>query len=166
MNNSAHISGAPIQAVQTVSTNELNLDAFARIEGELLDAPGAVWVSPPLKHLFSPGIYIREIHMPAGMYVLGAQHRTDHFNIIMSGRVAVFMDGAFHQIVAPCTIRSGVDVRKFLLIEEDTVWQTIHANPDDETDVKKLEDRLFTYTPHYKRKLAEWELKQQEEILT
>lgn len=148
----------PVAAeVCSVSKNQLNLEAFARIEAELIDAPGAIWDPPLLKHLFAPGIYIREIHMPAGIYVLGAQHKTEHFNIVLTGRAAVFMDGEFHLIQAPCTIKSDVDVRKFLLIEEDMIWQTVHANPDNERDVKVLESRLFEYTPYFKKRRAEWE---------
>ena len=138
-----------------MSVNEQQLAAFARIEAELLDLPGAQWDPPSLRHLFAPGVYIREIVMHAGSYVLGAQHRTEHFNVVLQGRADVFSDGAWHTVTAPCTFASGVDVRKFLLVHEDMLWQTVHANPDNETDIKKLEERLFIYTPHYLRKRAE-----------
>ena len=42
-------------------------------------------VECPLKHYFAPGVYLREIFMPAGSVVIGKIHKTEHFNIIQKG---------------------------------------------------------------------------------
>jgi len=135
--------------------NQSWLKAIDDLEAYVMSRPDCVWEAPLLIHHFSPGIYIREIFMPAGMLVIGAQHKTRHFNVILKGRARVFMDGKVHEIQAPCTIESGVDVRKVLLILEDMTWQTIHANPDDEKDVDVLENRLATFSERYLQKKAE-----------
>lgn len=99
-------------------------------------------VEMPLTHRFSPGIYIREIFMPAGTFVIGHKHKTQHFNIILSGRARVMMDGVIHEVAAPDIIESGGGVQKILYIEEDMRWATVHANPTDERDVVKIEESL------------------------
>ena len=121
----------------------------------MLDQPDAIWEPEALVHHFSPGIYIREIHMKPDVVVLGARHRTEHLNVVLTGRAKVFMEGKVYDVVAPYTIKSGVDVRKVLWIQEHMIWQTIHANPDDETDIQKLEDRIFRHTELFSKRRAE-----------
>jgi hypothetical protein len=95
-------------------------------------------VECPLNHQFAKGIYFREIFMPAGTFVIGHEHKTEHFNVVLSGCAKVLMDGEVVDIIAPCVFVSKPGVRKFLLITEDMRWATIH--PTDETDIEKLED--------------------------
>lgn len=93
----------------------------------------------PLKHLFAPGIYIREIFMPANTFVIGHEHTTEHFNIVLKGSAWVMINGELQHIEAPFTLVSKPGVRKVLLIEEDMIWQTVHANPYDERHIPTLE---------------------------
>jgi hypothetical protein len=112
-------------------------DMVDRLEARLLQTTEPIDI--PLRHLFSPGIYYREVTMPAGTYVVGHRHLTKHLNVISKGRCSVLMDGKVREIVGPCVIESGEGVRKVLLIHETTVWATIHPNPTDERDISKLE---------------------------
>jgi hypothetical protein len=115
-------------------------------EGRLLDAPQ---LEMPLTHRFAPGVYLREILMPAGAIVIGQQHKTEHFNIVISGKLNVMINGVVEHLVAPCIFKSGVDVRKVLYIIEDTRWITVH--PTDETDLVKLEELLILKSPTFLR---------------
>lgn len=99
-------------------------------------------VECPLEHFFAPGIYIREIFMPAGTMVIGQVHKTEHFNVILEGRVRVVIDGEVHELKAPCTFVSKAGVSKVLRVLESCRWQTIHANPDNLTDIDVLESIL------------------------
>lgn len=103
-------------------------------------------VEMPLIHRFSPGIYMREIFMPAGTFVIGHIHKTRHYNIVLSGRARVMIEGEIRDIVAPCAFESGAGVQKVLYIVESMRWLTVHANPTDETDVVKLEESLVALT--------------------
>lgn len=102
----------------------------------------------PLKHHFAPGIYMREIFMPAGTIVIGRKHKTKHLNVIERGSCYyVDDDMKRHVLEAPCTFISDAGAQKVLYITEDCVWKTIHANPDDETDLTVLLDRLSESPP-------------------
>lgn len=144
------------EVAYAIGPREVNQSWLAEVdalEARLMDHPFAIWEPPLLIHRFAPGVYMREIHMEAGTLVIGVRHNTEHFNVVMKGRASVFMEGRIHEIAAPCTFKSNVDVRKVLLIHEDMIWQTIH--PTDETDIKTIEGRIFTYTQKYLQKKAE-----------
>jgi hypothetical protein len=100
-------------------------------------------VECPLTHHFSPGIYCREIFMPAGTLVIGHIHKTQHLNIILSGSAAVLMEGQVHYVQAPAVIESNPGVQKVLLIEEDMRWITVHTNPSDSKDIRSIEESLI-----------------------
>lgn len=101
----------------------------------------------PVTHHFSPGIYCREIFMPAlpggGTYVVGHIHKTRHQNIVLTGRALVTIDGVTQEIVAPFVFESEAGAQKLLHVIEDMRWMTVHANPDNITDIPTVEDMIF-----------------------
>jgi len=85
----------------------------------------------PLVHEFTPGIYMRTIHMKAGTRVIGKTHKTTHFNIIHAGRANVMIDGKWEEMKGPDMFVSGCEVKKVLYILEDMAWSTVHHIEDD-----------------------------------
>ena len=134
-----------MEVPEGVSPKEANR-LIEQAEGRLLDLPQ---LEMPLTHRFAPGVYLREIFMPAGAIVIGQQHKTEHFNIVVSGKLNVMINGKVERLEAPCIFKSGVDVRKVLYILEDTRWLTVH--PTEETDLLKLEDLLILKSPTFVR---------------
>lgn len=100
----------------------------------------------PLTETFAPGIYMREIFMPAGHFIVGERHKTRHMNTLLAGKVLVMMDGVLELFAAPCTFVSEPGVSKRLFILEDCIWQTYHANPDDEPDPAVIRARIIEET--------------------
>lgn len=80
--------------------------------------------------------------MPAGSFIIGQQHKTEHFNVVLSGSARMLVDGKVKTVTGPCSFVSGIGVRKLLFIMEDMRWATVH--PTTETDIQKLEDELIT----------------------
>jgi hypothetical protein len=101
----------------------------------------------PTTNHFAPGVYVREIFMPAGTFVVGHKHKTEHLNIMLTGRARVLMNGAVRELVAPFTFRSGAGVRKVLFIMEDCTWQTIH--PTTETDIEAITEAIIDRAASY-----------------
>lgn len=98
--------------------------------------------SPPLKHWLAPGVYAREIHLPAGTVVVGKIHRHRHFNIISKGSITCYTEFGLETWTAPASFISDAGTKRVVVTHEDAIWTTIHPNPDDETDVQKLEERF------------------------
>lgn len=101
-------------------------------------------VDCPLKHYFAPGVYIREIFMPAGSIVIGKIHKTEHFNIIQRGLVSLIDENFKREDLGPSTFVSKAGVQKVLYIHEDTIWSTVHLT--SERDLEALEAQLIE--PH------------------
>lgn len=100
-------------------------------------------VACPVTHRFAPGVYLREIFMPADTVVIGKVHKTRHFNILIQGAcLIVHNDGRREELRAPCTFVSDCEVQKVLYILEDMIWQTVHVT--NETDLAALESILIS----------------------
>lgn len=97
----------------------------------------------PVTHRFSPGVYCREVTMPAGATVVGHKHKTRHQNIALTGRALVQIDGVTTEIVAPFIFESAPGAQKIFHVIEDLCWLTIHANPKEISDIPTIEDEIF-----------------------
>lgn len=99
----------------------------------------------PVTHYFSPGVYMREITMPAGMTGVGHIHRHRHMNIALTGRSLVTIDGVTTEVVAPFIFESMPGAQKAFHVIEDLRWITIHANPNgwDESSIVEMEREIF-----------------------
>lgn len=101
--------------------------------GDILDLP--------TQGMFSDGVYLRTIFMPKGSIVVGKQHKTKHFNIVLSGKADVWINGEYKLIEAPSIFESLEDVRKILYILEDMYWTTIH--PTNLTTEEEIEEEII-----------------------
>ena len=105
-------------------------------------------VDCPVTHKFGPGIYIREVFLPAGATVVGHYHTQPHLNIMIAGRLAlVGENGESTELVAPCTFTAPAG-RKIAYIYETVLWHNVYAT--EETDLEKLEEMFFTKSVTFK----------------
>ena len=110
----------------------------------------------PVVHRFGPGIYIREVTIPAGTFSIGHYQKTTHLNNMVAGKVImVGEDGSKTELVAPQTFVCGPG-RKIGLILETMIWQNIYAT--NETDIEKLESMFL-------EKSQTWENDQKDKAL-
>lgn len=97
-------------------------------------------------HHFADGLYAREITIRAGTILTGKVHSTEHLNIVSAGRIAVWTEDGMKIVAAPCTLVSRPGTKRVGFALEDTVWTTIHANPQNLTDLAALELALIDNT--------------------
>lgn len=117
-------------------------------------------VDLPLVHRFTPGMYIREIHMPAGVLVTSAMHKTEHPFILSKGSVLVWKVGEQPvRLTAPHTGITAAGTQRLLYIEEDAVWITCHTNPTDTQDIEEIDKRLVARDTNQLTILSEEELR-------
>ena len=138
-----------------------SLSEIESLEGEMLKQEQ---VAVPLTHMFAPGVYAREVVMPADTFIIGHEHKTEHFNIIMTGKATVMMNGKVHEVQAPAILKSEAGVRKILYIRETMRWVTIH--PTNETNIPKLEDMLVVKSDTFRHNEALKELQSLQNYLT
>jgi len=107
-------------------------------------------VECPLKHIFTPGLYIREIFMPAGTLLTSKIHKTEHPFVVSKGKLNVLLDGKMEFIEAPYRGVTKPGTRRVLYIIEDTIWTTFHPLPYitgqendlSEEDILKITDSI------------------------
>lgn len=103
----------------------------------------------PVIHSFSPGIYIREVHLSSGTFAIGHYQKKEHLNIFLKGKVTMLNDdGTTEYIEAPMKF-IGQPGRKCGVIHEDVVWLNIY--PTDETDIEILEDTYLDKSDAWKK---------------
>lgn len=85
-------------------------------------------------HHFAPGVYAREYFIPKDSLVVGKIHKTEHFNIVCTGKVKVSTEDGATVIEGPCVFTSKAGVQKAVLALEDTTWITIHVTESQDLD--------------------------------
>lgn len=113
------------------------------LQDMMLDLPeeDRIETDPLLTHYFAPGVYVRQMHIPKGMVVVGKIHKTKHVSIISSGHVTVATESGREDIYGPYTFINQPGDKRAVYAHEDTIWTTIH--PTDETDLEKIEDEVI-----------------------
>jgi len=116
-------------------------------------------VDCPVIHRFGPGIYIREVTIPAGSIAIGHYQKCGHVNVFLKGKITMLNDdGSTIDLEAPM-IFNGKPGRKCGYIHEDVVWLNIYST--DETDVEILENTYLDKSQSWK---DAYELKNNESI--
>ncbi len=129
------IAELPVEiALGAVGVNEL--------EKQLAKLPQ---VNLPLRHIFTPGLYVREIFIPKGTLCTTKIHKTEHPFVISAGSVAVWTkEYGIVRYAAPFTGVTKSGTRRVIYATEDTIWSTFH--PTAETDLKRIEAQIIE--PH------------------
>lgn len=96
----------------------------------------------PLQHFFGPGVYVRQMLIPAGVALVGHIHREACVNLVL-GEIMVASESGLRRVVGPITFASAAGIKRAGYAIQNTLWTTIHSNPDNERDVARLEARLI-----------------------
>ena len=125
---------------------EAEHERLDRLERAMLGAAGAGLTAPvelPVEHRHFPGLYAREIFMPAGTLLTSKIHNTEHPYVVLTGCVSVFIPGVgVERIEAPFVGTTRPGTRRVLYIHEDCRWITFHPNPEN-LSVADLEERII-----------------------
>jgi len=129
------------------SHNLVGQSKIEQVESHLLDLPQ---VECPVVHHFGPGIYIREVTLPAGTLAIGHAQRFEHLNIMLAGAVAMIGDDGQTKVLRAPMIFVGKPGRKLGYVLETCIWQNVYAT--EERDIDKLEsmflDKSSTWQAH------------------
>ena len=93
-------------------------------------------VEMPLVHRFTPGLYTRQITMPAGTAVVSRTHKFEHPFVVVKGRCRVWIENeGVKEIVAPHVGITKAGTRRVIYVDTETVWLTFHTtqltDPDE-----------------------------------
>jgi len=92
-------------------------------------------------HHFSKGVYARELHIPAGVTLVGEIHKFENLNILSQGTMIVTTEEGMREVSAPFTVVSPPGTKRAAHTLTDCIWTTIHGT--DETDVDEIEHHFI-----------------------
>jgi len=94
------------------------------LQVELLKLPQ---YEPETKHYFHGGMYCREVFRHAGVLVVGAVHKKEHFYLIVSGTVAITTDDGVQEVTGPHLFSSKPGTKRAVYAMTDALCMTFHA---------------------------------------
>lgn len=101
---------------------------------------------PETKHHFHGGMYCREVFRHAGVLVVGAVHKKEHFYLIVSGRVAITDgEGGVQEVTGPHLFCSKPGTKRAVYSITDALCMTFHATKAD--SVEAAENELVEVEP-------------------
>ena len=92
------------------------------------------------KHSFADGVYRREMKMKQGQLGFSAIHKHSYGFFLLSGVLASSKEEGVEEFIAPCYIISPRGTKRVVYAVEDCVITTVHANPTNTQDLKKIEE--------------------------
>ena len=100
----------------------------------------------PIKHYFADQVYVRQMDMMAGQFVIGAIHNHLHVWFLLTGRVSIIEDGESVEHIAPCFTISKPGAKRVIYASKDSIFVNIHKNPSNAEDLDKLEKEIVSMT--------------------
>lgn len=79
-----------------------------------------------LKHIFEPGVYIREMTIPAEMLFIGRPHLIGHRCELVSGRILLITQDAKTHMEAPAELWSKPGYMMCLYSKTEVIGRTYH----------------------------------------
>jgi hypothetical protein len=110
--------------------------------------PGADTAGPAPLHILSPGMYLRQLTIPASTVVVSKRHARQHLCVISKGEALVFTEDGMTLIRGPHAFVSRAGAKRVLLVTDEIVWATVHRTEcttveDAERDVLMDEQELL-----------------------
>lgn len=126
-------------------------EAIVKLEAHLMAMPPANdgqagQIAIKTTHRFAPGVYVREIFIPKGSILVGKINKTEHLSMMVSGDITVCTENGKARLNGWNVFTTKPGLQRVGCAHEDTVWITIHRNPDEESNIDTLEERLFAKT--------------------
>ena len=94
---------------------------------------------PEAEHFFAPGMYGRRFPMRAGDLVVGKTHKHEHLMMVLKGRAHIVTEHGRETVEAGHVSVSPAGAKRVVLAIEDTIFMTVHHNPEDTQDLKLIE---------------------------
>jgi len=120
---------------------------------------------PETRHFFHGGMYCREVFRPAGVLIVGAVHKKEHFYFIASGTVAITDgEGNVQEVTGPHLFPSKPGTKRAVYALTDALCMTFHAT--DAASVEQAESELVEADPNSMYAVGNRVKPQTQEVLT
>ena len=94
----------------------------------------------PQTHSFAEGIYIREIFIPKGTFVIGKIHKLHHSFFLIQGKLRMFSENGVKDLEAPIYGVAESGTKRVAYAFEDCKFINVFPNPNNIKEIDVLED--------------------------
>lgn len=101
----------------------------------------------PVTHHFEPGMYIREMRIPAKTWFIGRPHLLGHRCQLVSGCLGLVTEKGKFEKRPGDEMHSTPGYMTVLYTFDDVVARTYHPNPTESRDTDALEAQIFESLP-------------------
>lgn len=129
-----------LRVLMTAATPEARREAIGALEEAMAAYPQ---IEQPLTHHFNEGQYAREIFNPKGSLIVTKTHKQGNFSFIPRGRLLVISEEGQKELTGGMFFATKPGTKRFIYALEDTVFVTVHPNPDNCEDLEILESRII-----------------------
>lgn len=126
---------------ELATQNPVSREKIMQLERAISELPNQLDLNDLTKHHFAPGIYVRELFIPAGTVLTGKIHRHEIMNILVSGTIRVTTDDGVKELTGMKIYNSQPGTKKAAVAVTDTIWLNVH--PTKETDLVKIEEEFI-----------------------
>jgi hypothetical protein len=105
-------------------------------------------------HQYCNGLYSRQYFLPKGNLAVSLMHKEENFFLLVQGECVVWGPDGQVRIRAPFMQTTFPGAKRVIYGVEDCVFVTFHPNPDNERDLKKLEQKFIIPEIGVKRDLS------------
>ena len=120
------------------------IGAFEDLIGQQEGAFFGDTINCPLTHKFADGIYVREMFVPAGTFLVGKLHKHTHPIFLMSGIAEIVSETAgCETFEGPVSMISPHGTKRAIHSITDIVIITMHLNPTNTQDLDELEKMII-----------------------
>ena len=130
-----------VEAIKKFVIDNNHLEGFYGDGKEIPEIPEI-----PIKHDFADQIYLRQMTMQEGQFVVGAIHNHKHIWFLMKGKISVNDNGEVIDHIAPCYMVSEPGSQRIIYAHEHSIFVNIHKNPSNTKDIKKIEKEIVSMT--------------------
>jgi len=99
-----------------------------------------------IKHIFSDGVYVREMKAEAGTFLIGKIHKQDHVWMLMSGSLITITEDGLKEIKGPVYGTAEKGSKRVAYVNEDCVFVNVISNIDNTKDIDLIESRATVDT--------------------
>lgn len=115
-------------------------EKFERLELALAKLPPMPPANQLTRHYWAPGVYVRELFIPAGVCLTGKIHLHENISMVL-GDITVATSEGMKRVTGYQVVTAPAGVKRAAITHADTWWTNIHPNPDNERDLVKLAAR-------------------------
>ena len=130
------------------------------LEAALLARPDCLLLDDmEYRHWFAPGLYGREITMPANLCLTTMIHASENIAFLLKGAITIYTEKGIEYFEAPHTMITKIGTKRAMLTHGEVIFTTVHHNPDNITDIDTLVDMMTfkdekTYLAYEQEKLT------------